>query len=83
MITRFSFFIILLSLFYYYCKKDSEIQPGNPVDNILLEVPVENPPSLKYDVQEDNALFSDSSFQYISAEYQYLPHGQILVGSIP
>ena len=74
MITRFSLFIILLSLFYYYCKKDSGNQFRKSSDINLMEVPAEISPTLNYDDLEDNALISDSTIQFISAKYEYVPN---------
>ena len=46
MIIRFSIFISLLALFYYYCKDDSSNHLRQPNDLNLIEVPSEFSPEL-------------------------------------
>jgi len=83
MINRFSIFVSLLALFYYYCKDDSSNQFRQPNDINLIEIPDEISPAYYYDEYAENSVEIDSSLtQFSTAQKSQSENSSMLISSI-
>ena len=83
MIIRFSIFVSLLALFYYYCKDDSSNQFRQPNDINLIEIPEEISPSYYHDEYALNSADIDTSLmQFPANQKPQSESSSLLISSI-
>lgn len=73
MILRLTIFISLLTLFYFYCNEDGTINNYRETNDInMIEMPVEQSPTLKYESIPQATLITDSSYYSVFLPYSNL-----------
>lgn len=84
MILRLTLFISLLALFYFYCDEDGSINNYRETNDInMIETPVEQTATLKYESIPEATLKIDSSYYFVSSPFVISQLSTKLSGFLP